>query len=103
MALQSDTSLILLEALFLAMHLPLVSILKTCRCQNIVCVSLIFTVKDAIVCQEVPSVLRLSFPVHHPGAHFERRRTNNWMTYEGEDNWIMLSQHFCRNLDKCKE
>lgn len=103
MALQSDTSLILLEALFLAMHLPLVSILKTCRCQNIVYVYLIFTVKDAIVCQEVPSVLRLSFPVHHPGAHFEKRRTNNWMTYEGEDNWIMLSQHFCTNLDKCKK
>ena len=51
-----------------------------------VCVCLLFTVKGAVVRQEVPAVLRLSFPVHHPGAHGEGReggggtggRTTGW-------------------------
>lgn len=30
--------------------------------------------KVAVVCEEVPAILRLSFPVHHPGAHGERSR-----------------------------
>lgn len=41
----------------------------SCVC---VCVFLIFTVKAAVVCQEVPAILRLSSPAHHPGAHGER-------------------------------
>lgn len=38
------------------------------------CVFLIFTVKGAVVCKEVSAILRLSFPVHHPGTHVKRRR-----------------------------
>lgn len=38
----------------------------------------IFTMKDAVVCQEVPAVLWLSFPVHHPGAHGKRSCLCGW-------------------------
>lgn len=47
-------------------------ILHSCLCTDqCVCggVLFMFTVKDAVVCQEVAAILRLSFAVHHPGAH----------------------------------
>lgn len=38
------------------------------------CVVLIFTVKGAVVCKEVSAILRLPFPVYHPGTHVKWRR-----------------------------
>lgn len=43
------------------------------------------TMKYAVVSQEVPAVLWLPFPVHHPGAHDERRTTSGGR--ENQSEW----------------
>lgn len=50
--------------------------------------------KDTVVGQEVPAVLWLSFPVHHPGAHGEERRRMDGQVADlwgrGELKWAVL-------------